>query len=79
MSGTLRWTFDAREGGKKRIRLAEEEVRGGGRYYNHSIQDTPRPGYLLQLHWEIPIVGGRRLARGVPQTPEGKTEVSTPV
>ena len=30
MASTLRWPFDAREGGRKRGSLVDEEVRGGG-------------------------------------------------
>ena len=52
---------------------------GGYRDGNHIIQDPPRPGHLLQVHWEIPIGVGKLLDTGGPQYLEVTTEVVTSV
>ena len=49
------------------------------RYGNHSIQDTPRPGHLLQVTWDIPLRGGQLLTSGGPQPSEGMPEVGAAV
>ena len=51
---------------------------GGGRNFNHRLQDTPNPSLILQLPWEIPVGVGRRLAGGGAQHTEGAAEVGAP-
>ena len=57
---------------------------GGGGVFgdidgDHCIWNPPLPGHLLQVPWEIPLDGERRLASGGPQPLKGAAEVGVAV